>query len=332
MSWPVRRIFDWEHLTALFDERASKPGGATFAFRGQPDSSWFLRPSFTRECIDWNVAACDAIEIEARATEDFQHQSNLHLNPNLFHGLVSRKSPLGWWTIMQHHGAPTRLLDWTLSPFVATYFAVEDLSNKEGAVWCFYINGLLQNMEQQYSKRLTPETLGRLEDFNDPAGPKSLMLFKHHLPSDRMIAQQGIFTVSQQVSADHGDIVHDAVPEINLHTKILIPAKVKVEFLWRLRQMNITASALFPGVDGLGRSIRERVRSRLSNPSKMSEPPERPLVLAFPAELARPADLCAGDDDAAHNPSEVFTFKYIADGDVDGRVVPPECQDGVAGV
>ena len=60
-----------------------------------------------------------------------------------------------------------------------------------------------------------------------------------------------------------------------------------------LRQMNITASALFPGVDGLGRSIRETARLRLADPSRHSAPPELPPTLAWPTEIARPAEVVA---------------------------------------
>jgi hypothetical protein len=77
-----------------------------------------------------------------------------------------------------------------------------------------------------------------------------------------MGAQQTSFTISPNVLADHGEILTRAMPEkpsFQVFTKIMVPGAFKQEFKRRLREMNITARVLFPGIDGLGRSAAELI-------------------------------------------------------------------------
>lgn len=79
--------------------------------------------------------------------------------------------------------------------------------------------------------------------------------------TDRIHAQQGWFTVPLDPRIDH----HDArsLQGVNIE-KLVIPARLKRDFLRKLRAANIGAHALFPGLDGLGRSIDEQIRLELS--------------------------------------------------------------------
>ena len=81
--------------------------------------------------------------------------------------------------------------------------------------------------------------------------------------TERMIAQQGSFSVSQNVLSHHGDIFQTILksdPPTHEFVKIIIPAELKKLFSKRLGGMNLTAKSLFPGLDGLGKSIREFIR------------------------------------------------------------------------
>ena len=72
-----------------------------------------------------------------------------------------------------------------------------------------------------------------------------------------MIAQQGQHTFCTNIYADHGQIIGKSLGK-GLK-KLVIDSSKKREFLLRLRRMNITANSLFPGLDGLGRSIAELI-------------------------------------------------------------------------
>ena len=73
------------------------------------------------------------------------------------------------------------------------------------------------------------------------------------------------------VLSSHGEILRDAIPEESekeLFRKFVIPSPRKNDFLKKLRNMNITANSLFPGIDGLGRSVGELIQALGRAPSK----------------------------------------------------------------
>jgi hypothetical protein len=224
---------------------------SSYIFRGQADATWPLRPSLLRNVA--GLAAADVITIERRALEVFRTHAHHHLD---WATIQSAPEILSWWSLMQHYGAPTRLLDWTASAYVAAYFAVDREPRSAGAVWAVHVNTVHSH------SGLAPTTAPDVNRiFSDPNGEARLFTIRRLVETPRMAAQQTAFTVSPSVLADHGDILAgiSEPPGKALFIKLVIEPEIKAEFLRRLRRMNITAQALFPGVDGLGRSVAELV-------------------------------------------------------------------------
>ena len=165
---------------------------------------------------------------------------------------------------MQHHGAPTRLLDWSASVYVAAYFAVISNLDVDGAIWIVHTHSLHQQMAAKYDYTGLPTTEAAIRStFLQPNAPDVLMFAGRVNKSDRMISQQGFFSVCRNVMADHGQILADSLGEPRekeLFRKVVVPAELKVPFARKLRSMNITANSLFPGLDGLARSVAELVQ------------------------------------------------------------------------
>lgn len=134
---------------------------------------------------------------------------------------------------------------------MATYFAVRDNFESDGALWQFNLHELHTRKQIEISED---------EDFRRNRGGRGLTVLMSEFQSERMIAQQGVYTVSSYILADHADLVSEAlVGDVgrNAFTKVRIPQKLKLEFLRRLTNMNVLPSALFPGIDGVGRFVRD---------------------------------------------------------------------------
>jgi hypothetical protein len=162
---------------------------------------------------------------------------------------------------MQHYSAPTRLLDWTYSLYAAAYFAVSNRWDCDAALYIVQGHRLGEAMNARYGTQVTFHN----EEFVNDHPPQRLLVWTPRCQMDRIVAQQGTFTVSLDVLADHGALVDDVLAPIGRDSKItylklLIPARLKPEFMLHLRYMNIAAHSLFPGADGLGRSIADIIR------------------------------------------------------------------------
>jgi FRG domain len=256
MSWPISKVTSWDiYVSTMSRVRIGVPPGATYTFRGQPNADYSLTPSIQRTVS--SLRRGDAIQVESVLLAEFQSQAHLLLRESL---LPDYRDVISWWTLMQHHGAPTRLLDWTKSPYVAAYFAVESQPDRDGAIWLFHNRRLIVRMKELGEPSME-EVFKDLQGFFLSENNRSCChLFERKQKIERMVTQQGGFTVSPDILANHADIIEQALlknDDKEWFRKIVIPAELKPEFLLQLHRLNVNGIALFPGIDGLGRSMKE---------------------------------------------------------------------------
>ncbi len=123
------------HRWSPFAERVTLKGfSGKWYFRGGLDN-WHLETSLERAFVDWRLPLRKTPDTERRILREFKRAISLASDATV----PPSDDTLGWFALMQHHGAPTRLLDWTYSPFVAAYFEMEALlANRQArnaAVW-----------------------------------------------------------------------------------------------------------------------------------------------------------------------------------------------------
>ena len=115
------KIRSWMDLAARIDEWHK----GTFIFRGVTKMKHELIPRIGRPETRFRYNYDKWAEIDIF--------DKFRLRARAFADLTPADSPLEWMILAQHHGLPTRLLDWTLSPLIAAYFAVEQEGKKGDA-------------------------------------------------------------------------------------------------------------------------------------------------------------------------------------------------------
>ena len=254
--WESIPIKSWSH----FQELAEKLNYREWVFRGQSDCTWGIKSSIYRLFEDFQEIFKSykdrrrrfaKNEHERLNIENFQASAHLYLDH-----LPEESNLLEWCSIMQHYGAPTRLIDVSFSPYIAAYFALES-GNKDCCIFAFKHRHFTSIDETD----LKTDNY-RSQIFEDGKGSGNNSFFIPYEPkrtNHRLIAQQGLFLVPSTNYQTFDKILSNYETNPNVSIKYIIPSNLRYEGLKLLRRLNITSSSLFPGIDGFCKSLRYQI-------------------------------------------------------------------------
>ncbi len=224
-----------------------------WAFRGQVSAAWPLVPSLTRRLQLFSPDPRLWPLREARAMRVFKRKAHIHLADR-----TALDDELRCLALMQHHGASTRLLDFTKSPFVAAFFALEN-ADKDVAVFALNTPALWHAapvFDASLTRtRIDPRVPGNFERYF--AGNR-LPLIWYGEPSEmdsRLVAQSGLFVVPGVLDKPLDAILDHYGGSDTLLTKFVLPLEMRATAMRALYRMNVTYATLFPDLDGLARSV-----------------------------------------------------------------------------
>lgn len=255
------KITSWKEIIEVIENSIPNFPDITtnyIQFRGQANNEWKLEPSLSRLVKGSSLSENKIVYYEQQAQREFISQFHINDSKLSYNDSIN---PAAIYIDMQHFSCPTRLLDWSESAYIALYFAVNEHLDKDGALYMWDGRYYEKKMKELYSDFLNIGG-GQILNHKDYDIVSIIFAMKKN---ERLIKQQGAFSISNNPLKSHCDMIceinKDNPSKTGLY-KIEIPKELKLEFLARLRNMNISAASLFPGLDGLGRSIKETLLLR----------------------------------------------------------------------
>ena len=251
-----------------------------WAFRGHEKADWPVEPTVERLKKEYPKSFRNDAEDYVRKA--FKRRAHHYLQH-----LPGDRDELEWLALMRHHGAPTRLLDWTKSPYVAAFFAVAEA--KEGttsAIWAIDIDAVKgEAVRLLVQSGVIDDPKGAEFSFSEPSVFERVLLQETN-PSiiapvqplkmnERATSQQSLFlcpnslmfgfefALKQVLKSDRDRVKawcledHPEEEPLRLERlfKLYVEPQARNELLQELHRMNVNYATLFPGLDGFARSL-----------------------------------------------------------------------------
>ena len=263
------KVQNFENAWSLLEFLTSTLNQHNWVFRGHANQAWKLEPSVERLKKQRGIRR----DAEQYIRKTFKRRAHHYIRD-----VPREDEDLEWMALMRHHGAPTRLLDWTRSPYVATFFAVAEAVDQTSAVWAIDINAVRSEAIQMLVE--SGMTFASNKDFSFSSREWFEQVFLQEISpppivapvqplrmNKRVTSQQGLFLCPTGELLPWGfeyKLKRVLVSHLRRHEasllslplfKLCIAPGARVQLLRELHRMNINYATLFPGLDGFARSL-----------------------------------------------------------------------------
>ncbi|HIF9328510.1 TPA: FRG domain-containing protein [Photobacterium damselae] len=207
-------------------------------FRGQANFEWSLEPSLARikhpeNCYSMSLRGW--LNLESYLIREFRKFSYPYLKDE-------PQNDFDWLVHAQHHGLPTRLLDWSENPLKALFFAVENREHD-------HLDGALHLCTP---KQIAPST-------RDIHQGKGTQFFFSSYINDRISAQEGAFSLPY-LNVEDDDFSYSLDIDTSSllgYEKVLVPKESKPQLRHELNKLGINHRTIYPGLDGISKMLKE---------------------------------------------------------------------------
>lgn len=281
-----------EHWNDIF--RLNQRFMSNYVFRGQGNADWGLKTSLARMVENHHPNYLDKTMLaayEQRMMDDFMWKYPSYEKNHI----PEAHESIEWLALMQHYGSPTRMLDFSYSMYIALFMAIDGSFYPKSAIWALNKHVLDGKVFAKYRKELdtvvvpgpdlenftykeATDAINRRFEVHGDKDERYLYLTRPHRSNERINRQQGLFVIPSIIDVGFEEILKEYYDKsylgemrfddvVNLSIdhrfgqntvsvlKIEIPKNLKYGISNVLGQMNITSETMYPGLDGLARSM-----------------------------------------------------------------------------
>ena len=229
---------------------------SAYFYRGLPDKDYNLTTSLRMNCKHLHKELEPAV---LRAFTKYASIEDPALNDSVWRQMI----------IGQHHGLPTRLMDWTRSPLIALHFATTEenfdkMERRDSVVWRIDMRDVNRNLPEKYRRALEAnhafvfsvdslmQVADNLDTYDADMGAGAMVSIEPPSVDQRIINQYSFFSIVPNGMTD----IEDFLDKCTTRTVRFV---IRKEIRWNVRdlldQLNINERILYPGLDGLSKSL-----------------------------------------------------------------------------